>query len=205
MKTLLSALVLAIAASSHALDLNITLSSSVDLSNAVFAYKSTATGSSDEGGAPLGDIAAGIYTGTASVNGDLSQYESYRYSLMATYVNGTDGHTGVVIALNPATTITATGSSFETVFGTSESSIVSALQGLYSNNPFVQLASYSTLTSFAESNIDKLPMGVTGGSLVAFSNGAVVGTMNAAPVPEPATLTALGLGAAAMLRRRRRS
>ena len=120
-------------------------------------------------------------------------------------MSAVDGHTGVVVGLNSASTPAATRASFESTFGTSESSIVSALQGVYSGDYSTLLASINTLNSFANANLDKLPIGLAGGSLLAFSDGVPVGTVNAAPVPEPATLAALGLGAAALLRRRRKA
>ena len=83
MKTLLCALVLAVVASSQAIELNVTLTSSVDLIDTVFAYKATAPGLSDQNGAPLGELSAGTHSADAIIKGDLSQHESYRYSLLA--------------------------------------------------------------------------------------------------------------------------
>lgn len=205
MKTAFMALALGIAAASFADDATVTLTTTVNLENSIFAYKNTAAGSSTQDAALLGDIPAGTYSQTISLSGDLSQFATYRYTLLSTYVNALDGHTGVVIGLNPEATTLALGNSFESVFGTNESTIVDAIKGVYSGNLFTQIASMSTLQSFANSNLSKLPLGLTGGSLVAFSSGTLAGTVTAAPVPEPASIIALGAGAAALLRRRRRS
>lgn len=194
-----------IAAASQAVDVTLTLTSTVDLNNAVFAYKATAPGLDDQNGALLGDISAGTYSATATLAGDLSQYDSYRYTLLSTYTSPVDSHVGVVIGLNPAATLDAVGNSFESVFNVAEDDIVNAINGVYDSNPFVQLLAFNTLTAFANDNLSKLPIGLTGGSLVAFSDGVAVGTVQAAPVPEPASMVALGLGVAALARRRRRS
>jgi hypothetical protein len=204
MKSIFVSLALAVTAAASADDVTVTLNTSVNLDNSIFAFEDTTPGSSAQGAALLNNIPAGSYTQTFNLNGDLSQFASYRYTLLSTYTD--DAHTGVVIGLNADAAQSAVGSSFESVFGVTESSIVSAIQGVYSGDFFTELVSLSTLQSFANDNLSKLPLGLSGGSLVAFSDGTNVGRLNAAPaaVPEPASMLALAGGAAALLRRRRR-
>lgn len=207
MKTAFVAFVLAVAAASQAVEITASLQSSVQVDDGIFAY-------ADEDGSPSGALAldtieAGkLYSETANVEGDITQYLSYRYTLIGTYGGGA----GIVLGLNPEAAANAIGTEFSTLFpGVNEASLVSSVQSshrvLNGSGSFADLLNLGTAKNFLENNRSMFAQGLTGGSLVAFSTGQDVGTLVATPtaVPEPASMIALGAGAAALMRRRRRS
>lgn len=200
---LASAFLLVAAAISQAVTLSASVVNTVELHNSIFGYSAPGAAAPT----PLlldAVIAPGLYSTTADVTGDATSYLSYTYTLFSTYVSG--GVEGVVVGLNATSAATATagaGLSFTSVFGaaTSESSLVTAIDMLHSNP--TDFVSGLTLLSFYNANKSKFLVGVTPGTLVGFSNGHNVGTIVAAPVPEPAPMAALGLGCIALVRRRR--
>lgn len=195
----LLALIVAAPSARASFDLSFTLTSTSRLENTLVAYHSTT--SSDEGAALLGAYDAGTYAFTETLPGQRSDYAGYRYSLVATYLDGT-GTTGVVIGLNPDAAQTAQGETFAQVFGssTSESTVVRLIQGTAGGN----LWDAYLLRGFFLRHLSLLPLGESGGSLVGFSNGSTIGRVGINPVPEPASFGLLGLGVLALTRRRQR-
>ena len=178
-------------------DISFTLTSNSRLENTLVAYHSTA--SSDEGAAYVGAYDPGTYSFTETLPGQRSDYEGYRYSLVATYIDA-GGTTGLVIGLSPDAARAAQGQSFAGIFGTStsEATVVRWVKGSASGDWFDAYR----LRGFFLDHLSLLPLGESGGSLVGFSNGTKIGRLTINPVPEPSALVALGFGVVILKRRR---
>lgn len=114
----------------------------------------------------------------------LPQYDAF----LALY----DG--GVVVSIDPGQAGTYLGVEFGDRFAFDESVVIDAL-----NNDDLKF-----LNDFVAMHGNAFPgMGLH--QSIAYSEGTAAGTVTTGVVPEPATLTAVGLGVAALMRRRRRT
>ncbi len=193
---------MALGSTAMAVDVNVNLDTTQDLSNSVLLYNSN-DGTNDFGLFLLPDIAAGSYSQTVTISGDdYQKYQTYKYTLLSNY--GTGG--GVSVAMDNTAAGTAIGNSFETVFNADESTISTDLVNLRSDDALTQFLAGADLNNFFSTRLTQMPT-VGPATLIDFSNGFNGGTMTVTvtPVPEPATLLGLGAGALVLVRRRKRS
>ena len=136
-----------------------------------------------------------------------------------TYLTGNVGFIGqyggsdlVAVALRDdvAANAIANGLDFSGVFSDySESDLSAAIDAIYDNDPDNDNAADGTIFTFFHDNVELFPALGSSGTLVQFSAATFGGTFDttpvAAPVPEPSAFAALGLGALALVRRRRKA
>jgi MYXO-CTERM domain-containing protein len=177
--------------------IEVNLNSNVDLRAGVWASRFVEGTGGVESGSQLIYGFPDYPTGPISFLVDLSVGQlADPYTFLAQY-----GEDGVAIALDPVVAEDAinNATSWDELFaGPEEDTIYDALSGLQAFD-FSQLA---VVFNFFNSNIELFPQfGVTA-TMVKFSDASFGGTIEAAPVPEPATAL-LALGLLGFLRRRR--
>jgi hypothetical protein len=111
---------------------------------------------------------------------------------------------GVVVTLNSEAAAAAENKTFEDYFGQSEQQLVDAIILSTSGQDFTIIdPGLAIVGGFLNTNEDKfVDYNLAAGRVMKFSEGTDIGSFQA--VPEPATMAALGLGVAALARRRRK-
>lgn len=203
MKTIIAiAALAAIAAGANAATFNYSFDEGVAWTSAIFVY-GTPTGTPGEYTATQ-SILPGTISGNGSFDVDGLQSGDI-YAFLDSYQDVAGGsHVGV--ALNPASASSLIGSDFQTAFGISESDALTAIA--YIQMGLVNLNGQTISTS--DANFGALfafvPTYTPGevDPILGWSTGAQIGTVTVQSVPEPSAFAALGLGALALLKRRRR-
>lgn len=176
----------------------IDLTTTVDLHDVFILYTADAFSASYETYTRIGDLTAGTHELNLSLTNPFGRpvRTTQPYAII-----GASGEAGVVVSFNATAAAGAIGNPWEGVFGgAAEADVYRYLTSADENYRLRSFyASYRSLfPAFSESSLPA-------GQLVKFSNGTSVGTVQVNPVPEPASMAALGLGAAAMLRPRKRA
>lgn len=111
---------------------------------------------------------------------------------------------GVVVTLNAEAAAAAESKTFEDYFGQSEQQLIDAIILSTSGQDFTIIGpGLDIVGGFLNTNQDKfVDYNGAAGRVMKFSEGTDIGSFQA--VPEPATMAALGLGVAALARRRRK-
>lgn len=191
------ALVPAVAAAQYPSSVGIDLTTAVDLHDAFILYTADAFSASYETYTRIGDLAAGTHTLDLSLTNPFGRpvRTTEPYAIVAA-----SGASEVVVSLNVVAAAGAIGNPWESVFpGVAEADVYQALTLPEEN--FRLRAFYGARRGLFPAYSD---LAIPAGQLVKFSDGASVGTVQANPVPEPASMVVLGLGALATLRRRAR-
>lgn len=154
------------------------------------------------------DIEATLATGSHVLASDAMKFNGVvHYTYLAVYTGG-----GISIGLDSdvANDAIANDTPYEDLLyrNRSEDDVVHDLMQVHSDDPIAVEEAVDGLTTFISGVRNLLPEIHSGlkaddGVMTKFSGATYGGSISGQPVPEPASLCALGLGAAALIRRRR--